>query len=273
VRLKLILLTLGAVLAAAGLLALVAALYLTYDAKPRVESFASDALGVEVRIGGVVHIGLLPSLHLGAADVHMLTHGSEFASAGTLELGIGLLPAFQHEVRIDLIALKRLKVSLERDHNGQLNLRGPDQTAGSLPDVAIANVTASNAALFYKDDRTGNGFEAQDCSMRLGHVRLLAGGPRAQWVKSLSFGGEIACARFHLMDINASSVRLAVAGSNGVLDFNPVTFALFDGHAGGNVRADFSRPQPLYEVRYSLAAFHVDEAFRRCPRSPSAAAR
>jgi uncharacterized protein involved in outer membrane biogenesis len=61
---------------------------------------------------------------------------------------------------------------------------------------------------------------------------------------------------------------LAVEGSTGVLDFNPVTFALFDGHASGNVRADFSRSEPLYEVRYGLAAFHIDEAFRTLSAKP-----
>ncbi|HEX2719779.1 MAG TPA: AsmA family protein, partial [Candidatus Deferrimicrobium sp.] len=39
--------------------------------KPRLEAAASDALGMEVRIGGRLGIGLFPGFHVTLEDVHI----------------------------------------------------------------------------------------------------------------------------------------------------------------------------------------------------------
>ena len=62
--------------ATAVLLATVAALVLRLNAKPRVEAIASEALGMEVHVGGRLAIRFLPGLHVALADVHLRQRGA-----------------------------------------------------------------------------------------------------------------------------------------------------------------------------------------------------
>lgn len=60
--------------------------------KPRVERAASDALGMEFRIGGRLGIGFLPGLRIRLDDVHIRNRGVDVASAKEADLEIALLP-------------------------------------------------------------------------------------------------------------------------------------------------------------------------------------
>jgi AsmA protein len=87
----------------AGLLALIAvALLLFVDAdsyRPRVESAASEASGMEVKVAGPMGIGLFPRLSVTLEDVHIRNRGSEIVTAKKATLGIRLLPLLHTEVR------------------------------------------------------------------------------------------------------------------------------------------------------------------------------
>jgi AsmA protein len=110
-------------LAALALLVTAAAIILARaTVKPRVEAFASKALGMEVRVGGRVTVGFLPRLHITLADVHVRTCGADLASAGEVDLGMEFLPLLHQEVRIEKMALKRLTISLQRNGAGKLNV-------------------------------------------------------------------------------------------------------------------------------------------------------
>ncbi|HJX14864.1 MAG TPA: AsmA family protein, partial [Candidatus Deferrimicrobiaceae bacterium] len=75
------------------LLLTVVALLLFLDVnahKPRLEAAASDALGMEVRIGGRMGIGLFPGFHVTLEDVRIRNRGADVASAKETILGIEL---------------------------------------------------------------------------------------------------------------------------------------------------------------------------------------
>jgi len=252
-----------ALLVLAGVVLLIggaAGLYLTYDAKPRIQAVAADALGVGVAIDGAVHIGLLPLPHLALGNVHLSSPGGEFASAGDIDLGIALLPLLHAQVRIDRIELKRLRLTLELDRNGKLNVRS-SRPPGPLPDVVIGRITGSRVLVQYEDQRTGARFEADDCNLQLHELRL-APGPAGDWLKNLAFAGKAACGRVRMLAVEASTATLSFEESNGVLDVNPLSMQLFGGHGSGSISADLTRAQPLYQVRYVLASFRVEDLFK-----------
>lgn len=74
--------------------------------KPRLEATASDALGMEVRVGGRMGIGFFPGLVVTLEDLHIRNRGADVASAKEAVLGIDLLPLLHREVRVRKIALK-----------------------------------------------------------------------------------------------------------------------------------------------------------------------
>ena len=118
-----------ALFAAGGLFALLVlaavALVLFVDVnahKPRLEAAASDALGMEVRIGGRLGIGFFPGFHVTLGDVRIRNRGLDVASAKEAILGIELLPLLRKkEVRIVKIGMKRPRISIEQDRDGKFN--------------------------------------------------------------------------------------------------------------------------------------------------------
>jgi uncharacterized protein involved in outer membrane biogenesis len=247
-----------------GLLVLVAvALLLFVDPnayKPRFEAAASGALGMEVRVGGRLGIGLFPGLLVTLEDVHIRTRGVDIVSAKEVRLGIDLLPLIQKEVRIGKIALKNPSISIERDRDGKFNFETP-QTVGTLPALDLAKVSLSDGNILYADKKSGEGFEAGDCSLDVRRL-LLSGGKSTGLIKNLSFTAELDCGEIRTKDFTVSDLKFSADGKNGVFDLKPVTMRVFSGQGSGSIRADFSGAVPLYHVRYSLQQFRIEEFFK-----------
>ena len=247
-----------------GLLVLVAVALLFFvdpnAYKPRFEAAGSGALGMEVRVGGRLGIGLFPGLLVTLEDVHIRTRGVDLVSAKEVRLGIDLLPLIQKEVRIGKIALKNPSISIERDRDGKFNFETP-QTVGTLPALDLAKVSLSNGNILYADKKSGEGFEAGDCSLDVRRL-LLSGGKSTDLIKNLSFTAELGCREIRTKDFTVSDLKFSADGKNGVFDLKPVTMRVFGGQGSGSIRADFSGAVPLYHVRYSLPQFRIEEFFK-----------
>jgi uncharacterized protein involved in outer membrane biogenesis len=247
--------------ALALLITAVAVLLLRATAKTRVESFASKALGMEVSVGGKVAIGVLPGLHIALTDVHVRTCGADLASAGDVDLGIKFLPLLHQAVQVEKLALRRFTISIERNHDGKLNLDSSCHTAGSFPGFAVASVVISDARLVYADQQTGQRFEAADCTLDEGGL-LLSSGNGSDLLKNLSVAAKLTCGKIQTNDFTASDLKLSVDGKGGIVDFDPMTMRVFGGGGSGHVHADFSGAAPMYRVRFGLVQFRIDEFFK-----------
>ena len=249
----------------AGLLVLVAAaLLFLVDAnvyKPRLEATASQALGMEVRIGGRLGIGFFPGLLLTLEDVHIRNRGVDVASAKEARLGIDLLPLLKKEVRIEKIALKHPRVSIERDRDGRFNFEKPEAAEGALPALDWPNVSLSNGTLVYVDKRFSESFEAGDCRLDVHRLRL-SGGKRSNLMKDISFTAELTCAEVRREGFTVSDLKFSADAKNGVVDLQSVTTRVFGTQGTGSIQANFLGAVPLYHVRYSLAQFPVEEFFK-----------
>ncbi|HWR77542.1 MAG TPA: AsmA family protein [Thiobacillus sp.] len=245
-----------------GLLVLVAvALLLFVDTnayKPRLEAVASGALGMEVRVGGRLGVGFFPGLLVTLEDVHIRNRGAEVASAKEVRLGIDLLPLLQKKVRVGKIALKQPRISIERDRDGKFNFEKPEAAGGTLPALDLEKFSLSGATLRYADKQSGEGLEAGDCNLDVRRLRL-PGGEIPDLMKHLSFTAVLACREIRTNDVTVSDLKFSADGKNGVFDLKPATMRVFGGQGSGSIRADFAGVVPLYQVRYSLSQFHVEE--------------
>jgi AsmA protein len=258
---KISLIALGASVAAFAALAGVAVMVLRVDAKPRLEALASDALGMQVHIGGSVAVSLFPGLHFALRDVHVVSRGTQIASAGEVDLGIELLPLLQRQVRANRVQLKRLALLIERDRSGTLNLDAAPASAATLQAVSVTSLSVSEASLNYADRRSGERVEAAACTLELHDLRLAPGSYRSA-LRNLGFAGTLDCAQIRTRDFEASDVAASISGQNGSFTLDPLTLRLFDGHGSGDVRADFTGAVAGYSVRYRLTQFRLEEFFR-----------
>ena len=264
---RIVLLAASAVAGIVLLAASATAVVLRVTARSRMEAIASEALGMEVHIGGRLAVGFLPGLHVSLADVHVRNRGAEVAATAEVDLGIELVPLLSSELRTTRIGLRGLTITIERDANGTLNIEALGKPDGSPPTVTVTQVSVSDATLIYADKRSRRGFEAAGCNLDVSRVRL-SSGDGLGLLKNLSLAAKLACGQIRTKDFTASDLRLSVEGQNGVFRVDPVTVQLFGGRGSGAVSADFSGSLPVYQIRGRLAQFRLEE-FLRSPAPKS----
>jgi len=254
--------TLYAVGGTVALLVLAAAAVLVlFDAnayKPRLEASASAALGMEVKVGGRLGLGLFPGVQVTLDDVRIRNRGTDLATARQARLGIDFLPLLRGQVLFRAIALKHPTISIERDQDGRFNFERSRSAGGTLPTLTLAKVSLSDATLRYADKRSAIEYQALACSLDLRRLRLADGGG-ADLMKNLSFTAKLACGQIRSPDILLSDLELSASGKSRVFDLKPVTMRVFGGQGSGSIRADFAGAVPAYQVRYTLAQFQIEE--------------
>jgi uncharacterized protein involved in outer membrane biogenesis len=243
-----------ALFAAGGLFALLllaaVAIVLFVDVnahKPWLEAAASDALGMEVRIGGKLGIGLFPGFHVTLEDVRIRNRGADVASAKETLLGIELLPLLHKELRIVKIGMKRPRISIEQDSDGKFNFERPEEEAGKKTteeakgtrfSLDVTKISLTDGTLIYADKKTGEVLEAGDFTLDVSPLRL-AGGKNPDLLKNLSFAAEFACKEFRKGSLAISNLRLRIEKKDRLYGIRPVTAArLVYSGSGGKVMAD-----------------------------------
>jgi uncharacterized protein involved in outer membrane biogenesis len=257
---KIVLFAAGGIVALLVLAAVALVLFVDVNAhKPWLEAAASDALGMEVRIGGRLGIGFFPGFHVRLGDVRIRNRGLDVASAKETLLGIELLPLLHKEVRIVKIGMKQPRISIEQDRDGKFNFEERKETKGTGFFLDAKKFSLSDGALYYTDKRTGEVLEAGDFNLDVNRLRFTGGKTPDHLLKNLSFTAEFSCKEFRKGSLAVSNLKVHIEGKGGVLDLDPVTMRLFGGQGSGSLRVDLSGSVPRYNVRYSLSKFRIEE--------------
>ena len=248
---------------AVGLLLLVAlAVSLLVDVnryKSRLETAASDALGMDVRFGGRLGMGLFPGFHVTMEDARMLDeHAVAVASARRARLWIDLLPLLRREFRLRRIELMEPGLSIERDSEGRVNIERLRKSAALLSALDGASVSVSNGTIRYADRRSGEAIEATGFRLTVSRLEFKDAKSPGR-LTGLSLRAELACDGIRTKDLSVSALKASLDGKDGIFELKPVTMGLFGGEAAGSIRADFSGPVPLGQIRCSLPHFRIEE--------------
>ena len=258
---KIIVLAAGGLAGTLILIGVVVLLIHGVNAKRQVQTLVSDALEMEVNVGGRLDIGFFPSLHITMENVQIRNRGSEIASAARASLGIKLFPLLHKEVRMDSVAVKHVRISIEQQRDGRFNFETRTELKRTFPPMDVARVSLSDATLLYTDQQSGKALEADSCDLNVRHLQL-SKNKRADPLKSLSFTAVLACGEIRTKDLVLSEVKFSIDGKERVFDLNPVTMRVIGGQGSANIRADFSGSVPDYHVHYSLSKFHLAEFFK-----------
>src|SRR6266481_7723462 len=150
---RIILLAAGGLVGALILIAVVVLLVLGVNAKRQVQTLVSDALEMEVNVGGRLDIGFFPSFHITMENVQIRNRGSEIASAAQASLGIELFPLLHKEVLMDSVGLKHVRISIERQRDGRFNFETRTERKRAFPPTEVARISLSDATLLYTDQQ------------------------------------------------------------------------------------------------------------------------
>ncbi len=234
--------------------------------KPRIEAAATDALGMELKIGGKAALRLVPSVGISVADIHVRNRGTELAKLGSLRIGVKLIPLLSRNLQITEFILEKPDVLIEKGKDGKFNFETPPKAPRPAPPS-----TAESAALFvrnsairgghflYVDRTTGSRMEIDgiDLSVRDLSIGGKAGGGL---VKTLAFNGDLKIGAFKAGNVSASDVRAEVKASKGGFRVSPFTMKMFGGSGKGEIDADLSGDSTAVKVRYTLSNFRAEDA-------------
>lgn len=258
---KRVLFAVGGVAGVAILVALGVLLSLGANAKRHVQALTSDALGMEVFVGGQLAVALFPSLHVTMEDVQIRNRGAELAAAKQASVGLELLPLLRKEVRLTRIGLQHVQISIQRRRDGGYTFETGADPARRIAAARVAQVTLADATLHYTDERSGHGFEAGPCDLDARDLQL-SNEDGAPGLRRVSVAATLACGEVRTTDLVASEVKVSIAGKEGVFDLNPVTMHVFGGQGSGHVKMDLSGSVPGYLVHYVLSKFNLAQFFR-----------
>jgi uncharacterized protein involved in outer membrane biogenesis len=265
--LKVGLLALGALAGIVVLGALAMLAFVDVDTfKPRVESAASSALGMEVTVEGPLRLGFLPGLHVAAENVRVRNGGSQLALVETAELAIDLLPLLRRELRYGSIVLKRARISIERGRNGRYNFQAAAGVGAPFRGLALERVSFPDLVVAYADKASGSTLESGNCDGELTDMRHPGGAP---FLARLSLSGRLACDELRGKETTVSDIKLSIEATDGVFDFKPVTMRVAGGQGSGSLRMDRSAAIPALQLEYSLSRFRIQEFFKGMPPEKS----
>lgn len=219
--------------------------------RSRMESEASNALGLEVRIIGSSTIDLWAGLHVNLENVQLVRQGAEVANVERARLGIDLLPLLQSRIRVGTLALIHPEISIERDKHVVFNYGYPRPDIDSESAFGWPRVSVTGGTLIFSDQQSGTGFEASNCNLKGSNL-----------LENLSFTAELSCDAIRSHDLTLSDVNISASGTKGVIDLGPATMQVFGAVGSGSLHADFSGAVPLYELHYELPAFRIEVFFK-----------
>jgi len=239
--------------------------------KPRIEPAASDALGMNVRVGGRLRMGLFPSFHITAEDGRILDdQGVVVASTKRARLWLRLLPLLRNGIRLRRIELTQPTLFIERDREGHFNIERLKKAVALLGTLDGGSLSLSGGALRYADRKSGAGFEATGFDLAVSRMLIAArNSPRP--LNGVSLDAKLSCKTIKTKSLSVSDVSASAHGKDGVFELEPVVMHIFGGQATGSLHADVSGPVPLYEARCSLPHFRIEEFLKMLSPAKAAA--
>jgi uncharacterized protein involved in outer membrane biogenesis len=259
-----LLIVIGGLVGLLILLMVVADLILSLNAnayRPRLETSASQALGMEVKIAGPLDIHLFPGIQLTLHDVQVGDHGTEIVSVPEVRLQIKIFPLLFKHVQLESLTLDHPTVSLVRATNGQINFASALSSAGASPVMSLSKFALTDGTFHYMDQRTGASFEAGSCNLLVRDLQFYQG-KSSGLMQDIAFKANLACGEIRNNGLIISSLKFSAIGQQGIIDLKPVTMQLFGAQGTGNLHADYSRAVAQYSIHYSLPQFKIAEFFK-----------
>jgi uncharacterized protein involved in outer membrane biogenesis len=251
-----VLIALAALLVLVALASFFGPRFLGANLQSRLESGASDALGMEVKIDGPVALRFFPALHLTVQGVHVSNHGATVAAAGEVRLGIELRSLWAKDLKFRELKVQGAKITVARDKAGHLNIDTAPTPDSSSPAADVAALSFAQSSFLFSDAQSGKDFAAENCSLKLRNLHLAAQSPSGV-MQALSFSGDLSCERLRTKSLTASDVKVAVRGSDGTFTLDPITLKIFGGQGQATVAADFTGPESVYRVHSTVKKLEI----------------
>ncbi len=229
--------------------------------KPQIETTASTALGMDVRIKGRMGIALFPGFGLSLKDINLRNKGLEVVTVENMRIGLKLIPFARSEIKITRIELVKPVFSIVRSKNEMFNLEKPGRTLWEKL-LAVKKISISQGSLVYTDETSGEKIEVGDLDLSIRN--LFSGGmDSSEPFKNISFTGDIRCKILKIYNVTLMNLVMRAVGEKRILDINPVSMNIFGGTGNGSIHVDMTGSSPHYRVIYTLNRVRIEELLQQ----------
>ncbi len=266
-RKKRVLLVTGIILAVLAIVAIAFIFLIDINSyRPGIESAASAALGMDVRINGKMGITLIPGLGLSLRDVHIRNEGVDVISAEKVMIGLNLIPLLRREIMIREFGFIKPDFHLESDKKGKFNfeqlLKNLGQEHAHHATFKVKGFGLSEGHLLYTDKKSGGITELKDCDLTMKDFFYGVHGQTDPF-KDISFSGHMSCGKIKTKNAEVSNLRFEVKGKEGIVDIDPLTMDFFGGKEKGRIIIDMTKDIPHLRIQYTASKFRFEKFFER----------
>jgi AsmA protein len=229
--------------------------------KPQIESAASRALRMDVRIKGRMGISLFPGFGLSLKDVTVRNRGLDVVTIEKMRIGLKLIPLARFQIKIIQVGLVKPVFSLVRSKNGMFNFEKPGRTSWEKL-LAVKKMSISQGSLVYIDETSGEKIKVGDLDLSIRN-HFSGGTDSSEPFKNISFTGDTRCKTLKINNFTLTNLVMRATGEKGILDINPVSMNIFGGTGKGSIHVDVTRPSPHYRVMYTLNRTRIEDLLQQ----------
>lgn len=253
-------LVIGGILAALAVALVALVLFVDINRyKPRLEAAASDALGLEVRIGGEMHLSLFPPFGVTADGLRVARGGEDILRAEKVRVDLSLLPLLLGRIRLRHVEIVRPALSLLRTSRGPFDFEryiyrplqnARDALPGTFEHIGRISVTEGTISYAGKDPAFQVRAEGLDLTIR--DIAFKGTGGEDPF-RNVSFAGTATAKRAAIGNTEISGISFPISASNGNYEIAPIALTAMGGTGEGSLWINLSASIPLVQVRYSLS--------------------
>lgn len=238
--------------------------------KPRIEASASDAIGMDFKIGGPMKIVLFPRFGVSLEKVLIKKGEMDFLSAEKVRIGLRLFPLIRREVRISEFTIINPKITVERDKNGRFNFEGEIQKPAKEEKLPVALLTMgsfviSKGELIFLDRISNTKTELNSIDLKIKDLSFTAERSH-RLLQDISFSGNFQCNALKTKGFEVKNIKFDMKGKDGIFDISPITMNFFGGTEKGAIKADLTGDSPLLKIQFAATNFDFEkfvEAFSK----------
>lgn len=243
-------------------LSALAALIGLQSLKPAIETAASNASGMVIRVAGRLSMGFYPDLRITLNDLIVRNGDKTILSAREVEIRIELSALLRKQARISEVRILDPELIVEKNPDGSYNFETRGKSAGDAPGFQLQHLSLTGGSLHYTDHPATGGFRAEGCDLKLDNLQQTASSESLPARRSFSVA-EIGCQKFLLQNYPAvSELRFSLRNDKGVHVLDPLTLGVMGGAGSGRARVDLTGDIPRYELKLSVKHLRSEDLLR-----------
>ena len=232
--------------------------------KPRVETVLSNAMGMDVKIQGDMHIMLLPDFSISLKDVNVRGKDTDFCIVKEAKVDLELSSLIHGEIKILEVELVNPTFNVVKNKDGVFNFEkaGEPSSPSSITLPHIEKFSISKGDVIYLDEKNKDKFMVNGLDLNLENVSVDKSSDK-NLIQKISLDGDVKINTLKSEVYKISTLNLRIKARKGVFQLLSISQIESHGKGKGSITMDLTKRVPTLKVQYRESGFKVEEMLQR----------